>query len=76
MFFSHKTAQLLPQGISTNCTRNAQCQMYRPPSASASAVLRCRTKTGVHAARMSAKQSINRTACSPDGAGKHQPKEH
>ena len=46
-----------------------------PASASASAVLRCRTKTGVDAAGMSAQRSMNRTARSPDGSGKHQLKE-
>ena len=45
-------------------------------SASASAVLRCRTKTGVDAAGMSAQRSMNRTGHSPDGSGKHQLKEH
>jgi len=45
-------------------------------SASASAVLRCRTKTGVDAAGVSAQRSMNRTARSPDGSGKHQLKEH
>ena len=45
-------------------------------SASASAVLCCRTKTGVDAAGMSAQRSMNRTARSPDGYGKHQLKEH
>jgi len=32
MIFSRTIAQLLPEGTSTNCTRNAQCQMYGPPS--------------------------------------------
>ena len=41
-----------------------------------SAVLRCITKSGVDAAGMSAQRSMNRTAHSPDGYGKHQLKEH
>jgi len=45
-------------------------------SSAASAVLRCRTKTGVDAAGMSAQRSMNRTAHSPDSSGKHQLKEH
>ena len=45
-------------------------------SSSASAVLRCRTKTGVDSEGVSAQRSMNRTARSPDGFAKHQLKEH
>ena len=44
------------------------CTRVRSKFSSASAVLRCRTKTGVDAAGMSAQQSMNRTARSPDGS--------